>query len=110
MLLDASSCQSFCASLGETFGPRAIEWLALVGAMVLGWWKARQVKAAAQASVQQAHEQAAKAKTETRALRLEVAEIRGSIRTPSIPAAAPPIIIQPDTTTTTTDGPMEREP
>lgn len=92
-MADMTACQQACAALGSTFGERAPEWFALAVTLVLGWWKARQVKRDAQASVQVANEQASKAKTEARALRIEVAEIRGSMRTPSL--APLPMVIPP---------------
>lgn len=92
MLLDA--CASFCAALDQTIGPTVTELLAMGALAALAWWRARKaitrVETAATAQIASAHEQASKAKAEARDAKVQIAELRGSLR-PVVPTPLPPM-------------------
>ena len=81
MLLDA--CLPFCHTLTSLVGEKAVELIAVVGGLVLVWYRGRVQTKAVAVRADDAVAQAQKAKTEARAAQVQLAEIRGSLR-PSI--------------------------
>jgi hypothetical protein len=88
VLLDA--CTSFCDGLRATLGPTLSELVLFGAGIALAWWRAHKaigkVEAKATAGVKIASERASLAETAANTLRVELAELRGSLR----PASAPP--------------------
>lgn len=94
-VLDA--CTNFCTALNQTVGPQLTEWICIAAVAGLTWWRTRKVHAAAQAGIAAANEQVSKAKAEARAVTVQLAEIKGSLRpvayssiAPTLPPLAPP--------------------
>ncbi|HMJ10201.1 MAG TPA: hypothetical protein VK524_02290 [Polyangiaceae bacterium] len=87
-----------CQTIETSLGPVLSEIVGIVGVAAFTWWRARKLithevgkaTAKADAGIAHANEQASKAKAEARAVNVQLAEIRGSLR-PSSAALATPL-------------------
>lgn len=80
MPVQLDACTSFCTALNQTVGPQVTEWICIAAVGGLAWWRTRKVHVAAQAGIAAANEQVSKAKAEARAVTVQLAEIKGSLR------------------------------